>query len=72
MKISPKTDVKSIKLEKRPKLNYTRKSKKDDKAKAMVDQMINEDTNEQINEQINEKRDGQIIEEKFEQCINEL
>ncbi|KAA6379733.1 MAG: hypothetical protein EZS28_024740, partial [Streblomastix strix] len=62
------TNVKCETLEKGPKYKYTCKSKTDEKAKAMIDQMINEQTNEQNIEQSNR----QIIEEKYDQCINEL
>ncbi|KAA6394722.1 MAG: hypothetical protein EZS28_009747 [Streblomastix strix] len=74
------TNVKSITLEKGPKRKYTRKSKTDDKAKAIIDQMINEQTNEQTNKQSTEQMierttepsQRQIIEEKYDQCIHDL
>ncbi|KAA6376179.1 MAG: hypothetical protein EZS28_028294, partial [Streblomastix strix] len=78
------TNVKSITLEKGPKRKYTRKSKTADKAKAIIDQMINEQTNEQINEQTNEQiieqtneqttepSNMQIIEEKYDERIHDL
>ncbi|KAA6368978.1 MAG: hypothetical protein EZS28_035495, partial [Streblomastix strix] len=64
----PQTNVKCETLEKGPKRKYTRKSKTDEKAKAMIDQMINEQTNEQIIEPTNR----QIIEEKYDQTIHDL
>ncbi|KAA6395349.1 MAG: hypothetical protein EZS28_009121 [Streblomastix strix] len=62
-----KQSFKSITLEKGPKRKYTRKSKTDDKAKAMIEQMINEQTNEQVNEQTNESINEQINEQTNEQ-----
>ncbi|KAA6374579.1 MAG: hypothetical protein EZS28_029894, partial [Streblomastix strix] len=67
-KSNQQTNVKCETLEKGPKRKYTRKSKTDDKAKAMIDQMINEQTNEQTIEP--SKRD--IIEEKYDQHISDL
>ncbi|KAA6358293.1 MAG: hypothetical protein EZS28_046180, partial [Streblomastix strix] len=64
----PQTNVKCETLEKGSKRKYTRKSKADEKAKAMIDQMINEQTSEQIIEPTNR----QIIEEKYDQRISEL
>ncbi|KAA6357116.1 MAG: hypothetical protein EZS28_047357, partial [Streblomastix strix] len=71
-KSNQQTNVKCETLEKGPKRKYTRKSKTDEKAKAMIDQMINEQTNEQTNEQIIEPTNRQIIEEKYDQRISEL
>ncbi|KAA6398560.1 MAG: hypothetical protein EZS28_005908 [Streblomastix strix] len=80
-KSNQQTNVKCETLEKGPKCKYTRKSKTDEKAKAMIDQMINEQTNEQTNEltiePTNSKDAGinaikQIIEEKYDQHISEL
>ncbi|KAA6360686.1 MAG: hypothetical protein EZS28_043786, partial [Streblomastix strix] len=45
-----------------------RKSKTDEKAKAMIDEMINEQTNEQIIESTNR----QIVEEKYDKRIHDL
>ncbi|KAA6399541.1 MAG: hypothetical protein EZS28_004932 [Streblomastix strix] len=67
-KSNQQTNVKSITLEKEPKRNYTRKSRTDEKVKAMIDQIINEQTNEQIIEPSNR----QIIEEKYDQRIHGL
>ncbi|KAA6378479.1 MAG: hypothetical protein EZS28_025992 [Streblomastix strix] len=57
------TNLKYETLEKGPKRKYTRKSKTDEKAKAMIDQMIHEQTNEQTIEPTNR----QIIEEKYDE-----
>ncbi|KAA6354213.1 MAG: hypothetical protein EZS28_050260 [Streblomastix strix] len=67
-KSNQQVTVKCETLEKGPKRKYTRKSKTDEKAKAMIDQMINEQTNEQTIEP--SKRE--IIEEKYDQRISEL
>ncbi|KAA6379291.1 MAG: hypothetical protein EZS28_025183 [Streblomastix strix] len=66
-KSNQQTNVKCETFEKGPKRKYTRKSKTDEKAKAMIDQMINEQTNEQTIEP--SQRD--IIEEKHDQHISE-
>ncbi|KAA6363417.1 MAG: hypothetical protein EZS28_041056, partial [Streblomastix strix] len=80
-KSNQQTNVKCETLEKGSKRKYTRKSKTDEKAKAMIDQMINEQTNEQTNEQIIEPTNSeaaginanrQIIEEKYDERIHEL
>ncbi|KAA6357493.1 MAG: hypothetical protein EZS28_046980 [Streblomastix strix] len=62
------TNVKCETLEKVPIRKYTRKSKTDEKAKAMIEQMIDE----QINEQIIEPSNRQIIEEKYDESIHDL
>ncbi|KAA6362278.1 MAG: hypothetical protein EZS28_042195 [Streblomastix strix] len=67
-KSNQQTIVKCETFEKGPKRKYTRKSKTDEKAKAMINQMINEQTNEQTNE----PTDRQIIEEKYDERIHEL
>ncbi|KAA6363154.1 MAG: hypothetical protein EZS28_041320 [Streblomastix strix] len=67
-KSNQQSNVKCETLEKGPKRKYTRKSKTDEKAKAMIDQMINEQTSEQIIEPTNR----QIIEEKYDQRIHDL
>ncbi|KAA6368114.1 MAG: hypothetical protein EZS28_036358 [Streblomastix strix] len=67
-KSNPQTNVKCETLEKGSKRKYTRKSKTDEKAKAMIDQMINEQTSEQIIEPTNR----QIIEEKYDKRIHDL
>ncbi|KAA6376876.1 MAG: hypothetical protein EZS28_027596, partial [Streblomastix strix] len=67
-KSNQQTNVKCDTLEKGPKRKYTRKSKTDEKAKAMIDQMINK----QMNEQITEPTNRQIIEEKYDQRISKL
>ncbi|KAA6378979.1 MAG: hypothetical protein EZS28_025495 [Streblomastix strix] len=75
-KSNQQSNVKYETLEKGPKRKYTRKSKTNEKAKAMIDQMINEQTNEQINEQTNEQTiqpsKRQIIKEKYDQRISQL
>ncbi|KAA6358763.1 MAG: hypothetical protein EZS28_045711 [Streblomastix strix] len=55
-------------LEKGPKRKYTRKSKTDENAKAMIDLMINEQTNVLTIELTNR----QIIEEKYDEHIYDL
>ncbi|KAA6378398.1 MAG: hypothetical protein EZS28_026076 [Streblomastix strix] len=66
--------IKYMTLEKGPKRKYTRKSKTDDKAKALIDHMINEQTNEQTNEQeqikeqSNPKSDFELFNEVFSEC----
>ncbi|KAA6394594.1 MAG: hypothetical protein EZS28_009877 [Streblomastix strix] len=67
-KSNQQTSVKCETLERGPKRKYNRKSKTDEKAKAMIDQMINEQTNEQIIEPTNR----QIIEEKYDERIHDL
>ncbi|KAA6374380.1 MAG: hypothetical protein EZS28_030092, partial [Streblomastix strix] len=67
-KSNQQTNVKCETLEKGPKRKYTRKSKTDEKVKAMIDQMINEQSNEQTNEPTNR----QIIEEKYDERIHDL
>ncbi|KAA6388471.1 MAG: hypothetical protein EZS28_016001 [Streblomastix strix] len=67
-KSNQQTNMKCETLEKGPKRKYTRKSKTDEKAKAMIDQMINEQTNEQTIEPTNR----QIVEEKYDQTIHDL
>ncbi|KAA6389502.1 MAG: hypothetical protein EZS28_014971 [Streblomastix strix] len=71
-KSNQQSNVKFETLEKGPKRKYTRKSKADEKAKEMTNQMINEQTNEQMNEQTIETTNRQIIEEKYDQHISEL
>ncbi|KAA6394214.1 MAG: hypothetical protein EZS28_010263 [Streblomastix strix] len=66
-KSNQQPNVKCETLEKGPKRKYTRKSKTDEKTKAMIDQMINEQTNEQIIEPTNR----QIIEEKYDERIHD-
>ncbi|KAA6377689.1 MAG: hypothetical protein EZS28_026782 [Streblomastix strix] len=51
--------INCMKLEKGLKRPYNRKSKTNEKAKALIDQMINEQTNEQTTEQSNEKTNEQ-------------
>ncbi|KAA6400528.1 MAG: hypothetical protein EZS28_003950 [Streblomastix strix] len=63
-KSNQQTNVKCETLEKGPKRKYTRQSKTDEKAKAMIDQMINEQTVEPSNQQ--------IIEEKYDERIHDI
>ncbi|KAA6380485.1 MAG: hypothetical protein EZS28_023985, partial [Streblomastix strix] len=56
---STEKNIKCMTLEKGPKRQYNRKSKTNEKAKALIDQMINEQTNEQTNEQNNEQTNQQ-------------
>ncbi|KAA6392471.1 MAG: hypothetical protein EZS28_012003 [Streblomastix strix] len=67
-KSNQQTNVNCETLEKGPKRKYTRKSRTDEKANAMIDQMINEQTNEQTNEPTNR----QIIEGKYDERIHDL
>ncbi|KAA6384146.1 MAG: hypothetical protein EZS28_020325, partial [Streblomastix strix] len=52
---STEKSIKCMTLEKGPKRQYNRKSKTNEIAKALIDQMINEQTNEQTIEQTNEQ-----------------
>ncbi|KAA6397655.1 MAG: hypothetical protein EZS28_006825 [Streblomastix strix] len=63
-KSNQQSSVKCMTLEKGSKRKYICKSKTDEKAKAIIDQMIIKQTNEQMNEQINE--------EKYDQRIHDL
>ncbi|KAA6398651.1 MAG: hypothetical protein EZS28_005814 [Streblomastix strix] len=75
-KSNQQTNVKCGTLEKGPKRKYTRKSKTGEKAKQMIEEMINgqtaEQTNEQTNEQIIEPSNRQIIEKKYDERIHDL
>ncbi|KAA6336144.1 MAG: hypothetical protein EZS28_052900, partial [Streblomastix strix] len=82
---STEKNIKCMTLEKGRKRQYNRKSKTNEKAKALIDQMINEQTIEQSNEeiieqeQIKEQSDSQsefdVFYEVFSECFtkaNEL
>ncbi|KAA6369557.1 MAG: hypothetical protein EZS28_034915 [Streblomastix strix] len=62
---STEKNIKSMTLEKGPKRQYNRKSKTNEKAKAMFDQMINKQTNEHTNERTNKQTNEQA--NKYEQ-----
>ncbi|KAA6355275.1 MAG: hypothetical protein EZS28_049198, partial [Streblomastix strix] len=66
------SNVKYETLEKSPTRKYNRKSKTNDKAKALIDQMIKEQTIEQPTEQSSEQSIDQPIDQPIEQTIFEL
>ncbi|KAA6324997.1 MAG: hypothetical protein EZS28_054122 [Streblomastix strix] len=72
---STEKSIKCMTLEKGPKRQYNRKSKTNEKAKALIDQMINDQTNDQLNEQeqIKEQSDSEsdfdVFYEVFSECF---